>query len=213
SSVYLAGCSTITLPSRLPDLPPQAVAADDIEAQAMEQRLDVQMSKLDAHATASALGLAKVTGVVNVFEVGYSNKSSSEAPRENGYTVSLELPLFDWGSARNAKAQAVYAQSLQRTADTALRTRSEVREAYSSYRTAYDLARHYRDEVLPLRKTISHEVLLRYNAMLASVFELLADAREQVASVNSAIETQRDFWIAQTQLQSAINGSGPAAKE
>ncbi|MGK5019511.1 TolC family protein [Janthinobacterium lividum] len=202
-----------TLPSRLPDLPPQAVAADDIEAQAMEQRLDVQMSKLDAHATASALGLAKVTGVVNVFEVGYSNKSSSEAPRENGYTVSLELPLFDWGSARNAKAQAVYAQSLQRTADTALRARSEVREAYSSYRTAYDLARHYRDEVLPLRKTISHEVLLRYNAMLASVFELLADAREQVASVNSAIETQRDFWIAQTQLQSAINGSGPAAKE
>jgi outer membrane protein TolC len=86
--------------------------------------------------------------------------------------------------------------------------RSQVREAYSSYRTAYDLARHYRDEVVPLRKTISHEVLLRYNGMLASVFELLADAREQVASVNGAIETQRDFWIAQTELQSAINGSG-----
>jgi outer membrane protein TolC len=94
-----------------------------------------------------------------------------------------------------------------------VRARSEVREAYSSYRTAYDLARHYRDEVVPLRKTISHEVLLRYNGMLASVFELLADAREQVASVNSAIETQRDFWIAQTALQSAINGSGPADKE
>ena len=47
--------------------------------------------------------------------------------------------------------------------------------------------------------------------MLASVVELLADAREQVASVNSAIETQRDFWIAQTELQSAINGSGPVA--
>jgi outer membrane protein TolC len=146
-----------------------------------------------------------------VLDVGYTNKSSSEAPRENGYEVSLELPLFDWGSARNAKAQALYEQSLQRTAGTAVKARSEVREAYSSYRTAYDLARHYRDEVVPLRKTISHEVLLRYNGMLASVFELLADAREQVASVNGAIETQRDFWIAQTELQSAINGSGPGA--
>ncbi|WP_258194514.1 TolC family protein [Janthinobacterium sp. PAMC25594] len=204
--------ASFTLPSRLPDLPAQAVEAGNIEAQAMEQRLDVQRAKLDAHATADALGLSKVTGFINVLDVGYTNKSS-EAPRENGYEVSLELPLFDWGAARNARAQALYEQSLQRTAGTAVRARSEVREAYSSYRTAYDLARHYRDEVVPLRKTISHEVLLRYNGMLASVFELLADAREQVASVNSAIETQRDFWIAQTELQGAINGSGPANKE
>lgn len=200
-----------TLPQRLPDLPAAPAQAGDIEAQAMEQRLDVQMSKLDAHATADALGLSKVTGFVNVLDAGYTNKSTSEAPRENGYAISLELPLFDWGSARNAKAQALYEQSLQRTAGTAVKARSEVREAYSSYRTAYDLARHYRDEVVPLRKTISHEVLLRYNGMLASVFELLADAREQVASVNGAIATQRDFWIAQTELQSAINGSGPGA--
>jgi outer membrane protein TolC len=205
--------ASFALPQRLPDLPAQPAEAGNIEAQAMEQRLDVQRAKLDAHATASALGLAKVTGFINVLDVGYTNKSTSEAPRENGYEVSLELPLFDWGTARNAKAQALYEQSLQRTAGTAVRARSEVREAYSSYRTAYDLARHYRDEVVPLRKTISHEVLLRYNGMLASVFELLADAREQVASVNSAIETQRDFWIAQTELQSAINGSGPVTKE
>lgn len=203
--------TVFTLRQRLPDLPAAPAQAGDIEAQAMEQRLDVQMSKLDAHATADALGLSKVTGFVNVLDAGYTNKSTSEAPRENGYAISLELPMFDWGSARNAKAQALYEQSLQRTAGTAVKARSEVREAYSSYRTAYDLARHYRDEVVPLRKTISHEVLLRYNGMLASVFELLADAREQVASVNGAIATQRDFWIAQTELQSAINGSGPGA--
>ncbi|MGK5027611.1 TolC family protein [Janthinobacterium sp. RB2R34] len=205
--------TAFTLPDRLPDLPDKAEEPGNIEAQAMEQRLDVQMSKLDLEATASALGLSKVTRLVNVFEVGYTSKSTSTAPRENGYEVSLELPLFDWGTARQARAQAVYEQALQHTAGTAINARSEVREAYSSYRTAYDLARHYRDEVVPLRKTISHEVLLRYNGMLASVFELLTDAREQVASVNGAIETQRDFWIAQTELQSAINGSGVATKE
>jgi outer membrane protein TolC len=44
--------------------------------------------------------------------------------------------------------------------------------------------------------------------MLASVFELLTDARDQVSSVNTAIEAQRDFWIAETNLQNAINGGG-----
>jgi len=44
--------------------------------------------------------------------------------------------------------------------------------------------------------------------MLASVFELLTDSRAQVSSVNAAIEAQRDFWIAETNLQAAINGNG-----
>jgi outer membrane protein TolC len=104
-------------------------------------------------------------------------------------------------------------QSVYRTADIAVRARSEVREAYSAYRTSYDIARHYRDEVVPLRKRISDEVLLRYNGMLASVFELLSDARAQVGSVNAAIEAQRDFWIAETRLQAAINGAGGGAAD
>jgi outer membrane protein TolC len=49
---------------------------------------------------------------------------------------------------------------------------------------------------------------LRYNGMLASVFELLADAREQRNAVNEAIEAQRDFWIADTDLQAALSGAG-----
>jgi len=196
----------LKLPARLPDLPAAPQPAGQLEQQAMQQRLDVQISKLDTQATARALGLSRSTRFVNVLDVGYTNKSTSTAPRENGYEVSLELPLFDWGTARNARAQAVYEQALARTAETAINARSQVRVAYSGYRTAYDLARHYRDEVVPLRKTISHEVLLRYNGMLASVFELLADAREQVASVNGAIEAQRDFWIAQTDLQAAVEG-------
>ena len=99
-------------------------------------------------------------------------------------------------------------QAVYRTADAAVRARSEVRESYSAYRTTYDIAKHYRDEVVPLRKRISDEVMLRYNGMLASVFELLTDARDQVNSVNTSIEAQRDFWIAETALQAAINGSG-----
>lgn len=198
------------LPQRLPELPDAPRDSTDFEAQAMQQRLDVQMAKRNAEATASALGLSRATGFVNVLHAGYANMSETGKPRANGYEIELELPIFDWGRSRTAKAESIYMQSVHRTADTAIRARSEVREAYSAYRTTYDVARHYRDEIVPLRKRISEEMLLRYNGMLIGVFELLADSRAQVASVNAAIEAQRDFWLAETDLQMALNGSGGA---
>ena len=42
--------------------------------------------------------------------------------------------------------------------------------------------------------------------MLIGVFELLADARVQIATVNAAIEAERDFWLAQVQLDMALIG-------
>lgn len=200
--------TTFQLPDKLPELPAAPREAGNIESLAMQQRLDVRLAKLGTESTARALGLTKATGVINVLDAGYVNKSTSGAPRENGYEIELALPIFDWGGARVAKAEALYMQSVHRTADTAINARSQVREAYSAYRTTYDVARQHRDELVPLRKKISEESLLRYNGMLMSVFELLADARAQIAGVNAAIDAQRDFWIAETDLQAAISGSG-----
>jgi len=50
--------------------------------------------------------------------------------------------------------------------------------------------------------------------MLVSVFELLADARAQVGSVNSYIEALREFWLSDSDLQlSMIGGTAPAKGE
>lgn len=201
------------LPDRLPDLPKTMQETIDIETQAMQQRLDVQIARRDTEATASALGLTQSTRFINVLDAGYNNRSETGKPRANGYQVSLEIPLFDWGSARTSRAESQYMAAVNRTADIAIRARSEVRQAYAGYRNTYELAKHYRDEIVPLRKKIADEVGLRYNGMLMSVFALLADAREQANSVNASIEAQRDYWLAETDLQMAINGSGGAMNE
>ncbi len=195
-----------SLPNRLPDLPKAALDQPDIERVAMAQRLDVQGARLAAEQTAKNLGLTKVTRFVNVLELGWVRNSSNEAPTQSGWEIGIELPLFDWSGARVARAEAVYVQALHRTAETAINARSEVREAYGNYRSAYDIARHHRDEIVPLRQRIAEENVLRYNGMLIGVFELLADARVQISSVNSAIESLRDFWIAQADLDMALIG-------
>lgn len=100
---------------------------------------------------------------------------------------------------------------MNRTAEIAVNARSEVREADSGYRSTYDIAKHFRDEVVPLKKRISDEQMLRYNGMLISVFTLLADARSQVSSVNASIDALRDFWMAESALQMAQTGRSVGA--
>ena len=197
------------LPERLPDLPIAPAEPRDAEQTAMDKRLDVLMSKRATESTAESLGLTKTTRFVNVLNVGYQNKSNSGELPKNGYQIELAVPLFDFGSTRVARAEATYMQAVNRTAQVAINARSEVRESYSAYRTAYDLAKHYRDEVVPLRKRISDENQLRYNGMLASVFELLADSKDQISSVAGSVEALRDYWVAETNLQAALTERSP----
>jgi outer membrane protein TolC len=200
------------LPGRLPDLPAAPAEIGDIERIAISQRLDVQAATLESQATASSLGLTKTTRFINVLDLGYASNTSTGVPAQRGYELTLELPLFDWGGARVARAEAIYMQSLDRVAQAATNARSEAREAYLGYRSSYELARHYRDNVIPLRKKISQETLLRYNGMLASTFELLADSREQASSVNAYIDALKEFWIAHATLEATL-GSRTAANQ
>jgi outer membrane protein TolC len=202
-----------SLPERLPELPKEARPGGELEAQALAQRLDVQAAKRDTEALAGSLGLTKVTRFVSLLEFGLHSNSETDRPRQRGWEVELAIPIFDFGGARVARAERIYMQSVNRAAEAAIQARSEVREAYGAYRTAFDLARHYREEIVPLRKRISEEMLLRYNGMLASVFELLADSREQIVAVNAYIESLRDFWLAESDLQMALTSRSPGAMQ
>ena len=149
------------------------------------------------------------TRFVNVLDLGATRvkQGSREAPYETGYTVIFEVPIFDSGAARVKKSEAIYAQAVDRFAQAALEARSQIRLAYARYRAAFDLARQQRDEVLPLRQAVAQQNLLRYNASLISIFELLSDAGEQAISVDGYIQGLRDFWIAKSALDGALLGN------
>lgn len=201
------------LPDRLPDLPKERPDPKDLEGYAMRNRLDIQAAKLRTQGVASSLGLSHATRFINALDVGYLNNYETDKGHEHGYEISVEVPIFDFGSVKVARARATYMRSVNQLAQAAIDARSEVRESYSAYATSYDVAKHYRDEVVPLRKAISDELLLRYNGMLASVFELLADSREQIGAVNTYIDALKDYWLAETNLHQALGGRLPLPGE
>ncbi|WP_449191945.1 TolC family protein [Thauera sp.] len=196
----------LRLPDQLPALPEAPMDEATAGAALLENRLDVRIARTDLERTAKSLGLTRVTSVVNGLHVAGVRNSETGESSQRGFEIELPLPLFDFGDAARAGSEARYLAAFNRTLEVASNASSQVRVAYDGYRSAHDLARHYRNEVVPLRQNITEESVLQYNGMLIGVFELLAAARAQSASVVQAIEAERDFWRAEAALKASLLG-------
>jgi outer membrane protein TolC len=209
-----AQADRLKLPERLPDLPKAPRAASEVAASGTEQRLDVQQARAQLDLAGKSQGISLLSTFIDV-EAGirrdtvFDNAEGTRGTRR-GFELDIRLPLFDWGSAQRDALNARTLAAANRYDATVRGATSQLREGYSAYRTAYDIARHYRDEIVPLRQTMADENVLRYDGMLIGVFELLAEARDQITSVNNAINAQQQFWLADAALAASVIGKPSA---
>jgi len=217
----------LQLPANLPPLPARLQTAKEIEAQALKKRIDLQIAKGDLETLAKRLGLTQATRFINdvdllgrrtadrknIFTVDGDGGVQVEREKRNLKTLELEfeIPLFDFGQSKVAAAEQTYLAGANRLAEKAVNVRSEAREAYTGYRGTYDIAKHYQNQVLPLRKIIQDESLLQYSGMLIDVTTLIVDARARILSNAQAVEARRDFWIASVDLKHVVIGGGSGA--
>lgn len=207
------------IPNRLPNLPKALIKRDDIEAEAIRKRMDLQVARLELQATAQSYKLEDVTRIVTDIElVGTWEK---EREREDGRIVSdisrtagleFTIPIFDSGQARLRKGELAYMRAANQLAERAVNVRSEARSAYVSYKSNYDIARHYRNNVLPLRNAIEEQSMRSYNGMITSTFELISDTREKIESTILAVNAKRDFWLAEANLAPVIYGGSKSSE-
>ncbi len=207
------------LPASLPALP-RLQSAKAVEAEALGKRIDIQIARGELDLLAKSLGLTQATRFVNdvdllgrrIYERERNVLADGDVERETSRSRTLELeidiPIYDFGQSKVALAEQTYMQAANKLAEKAVNVRSEAREAYTSYRGTYDIARQYINNVLPLRKIIQDEALLQYNGMLIDVTELITDARARILSNVAAINALRDVWIAHTDFKHALIGGG-----
>ncbi len=206
------GLRLVRLPDQLAEPPDTLAEGGELEALAMRQRFDVAAAKFHVQGTASALCLTRANRFVSLLELGPARIREADHPWMTGYEIELSVPLFDWGGAKVAKAEAIYMQAVSAAAQVAVDARSQVRETYFGYRNAHQLARHFRDEVVPLRQLVREEQLRRYNGMLIGVFELIADSRALIEASIASVQARQDFWLADNAMQAAligVNGFAP----
>jgi outer membrane protein TolC len=204
-----------SVPNALASLPRGPKTKSGIEAEALGNRIDLEVARLELEASAKSFGLTDATRYVSDLQlVGgvevEHEKEDGKAKEAVSGSAELEfsIPIFDSGQARMRKAELSYMRAANLLAEKAVNVRSEVRSAYQAYRSTYDIARHYRSSVLPLRAKIEEESVLTYNGMITNTFELLADTRARIVSNVLSLNAKRDFYLAEVNLGTAIYGGG-----
>jgi outer membrane protein TolC len=208
------GAQDIRLPAQLPALPPRLESIDNIETEAIRNRVDVTIARQELSILAKSIDLAEATRFISLLELsGIVDTERDDDGRKTrgGFELELEIPIFDGGQVKLRRERESYMRAVNRLAARAAAARSEARSAYQTWRATHEIAGQYQNRVLPLRRVISQETLLRYNGMLADVFELLIETRERVTANVAAIEARRAFLLAEIDLRAAVIGGGPSA--
>jgi len=201
-----------TLPARLAALPAAPEPLSDVEVEAMRRRVDLIILRYEIVTLAKSAKFVEATRYMSFLELGggYRNEletnDAGEQTSKNryGFALGIVIPIFDQGQARVTTAREIYMRAVNRLAERSVNARSEARVAYTTYRATYDIARFYQTRVLPLRRQISAEALLRYNGMLIDVFELLVEERERINSSVASLDALRDYHLAIADLQAAL---------
>ena len=200
------------LPRTLPPLPAKSVTFAAVERNVMDRRVDLAVARLEVEALARSYGLTRSTRLINVLDVSGISKTQKDkgAPAADGggFDIAFEVPIYDFGRAKLREAEQRYREALNELAGMAIDARSQARQAYGAYQSTRAIVVKYEREVLPLRKTISEQTELQYNAMQVDAFALLDAARANETAKVASIEAKRNFWIASVDLSIAVLGGG-----
>ncbi len=218
-----------TVPDRLPTIGGATKSKPNIEAEALDKRVDLQIARLELEALARSYRLTDATRTLTDLEiiagVEAEREIESEIELENGELVETSekktvitpqieiefaIPIFDSGKARLRKGELAYMRAANELAQKAVDIRSEARSAYADYRGSREIALHYRDRVVPLRTQVQAESLLEFNGMISNTFELLADTRARIGALQQSVDAKRRFYIAEANLSATIYGGAAA---
>ncbi|HVV51248.1 MAG TPA: TolC family protein [Polyangia bacterium] len=195
----------------LPPMPSADPKLDHLESFAMSRRLDVAVAKRRAALLSKAVDLARSTRLIGRLDVGVDMHQDPNGPLLLGPNLVIELPIFDQRQAVIARLEAQRREMERRLQEVAIDARSEVRLAALRLDTGRQMVSHYREVLVPLRKTISEQALLHYNGMFISAFQLLTVKQGEIDARRGYLESLRDYWIARAELARALGGSLPLA--
>ena len=207
--------TTWKISGELPPVPDSEPGLKGLETLAVGNRLDLAAARGELESAVKALGLEKKFRFIGALDFGLVGEHDPDGVSLAGPAVRFELPIFNQGQARIARGEAQLNIAQNKFEQLAIDVRSEVRELRDRLITKRDIARFYRDELLPIRQRIVGLTLLDYNGMLLGAFELFTAKREEIEAEHAFIQARRDYWITRAALERAVGGdleSGPRAQ-
>jgi cobalt-zinc-cadmium efflux system outer membrane protein len=171
----------------------------DLEVSAVRESFGVKAARLRFEASAKRANLATFSGwfpqVHAGVRVARQQPEGGPAKWGAGPMVEVGVPLFYQGQGESAQAAAEMRRHAALIDDLAIRTRSASRAATSRLKTAAQMARHYKERILPLRGQVVEQTQLQYNAMSIGVFELLQAKNMEIAAHLAYLDIVKDYSL------------------
>lgn len=196
---------------------PLPVAAEDdqtvLEAMANQGNLALLAQSREVDILRSAAGITRATRLLGDTQIGFEREREIDGSKIQGPTVSIEIPIFNQGGARVARAQARYMQARAQLMALQLKTDNAVRLGAERVQVLSDIVKTHRDALIPARETIVERSQQEQNFMLIGVFELIQAKTQEYDAYQGYLEAIRDYWLARLDLMRVVGARLPSEND
>lgn len=185
----------------------------DLRRMAAESSLTLLAARREAEISASAAEVTRAFRLLGDTGIGYEREEEIDGGRISGPTLDLELPIFNQGQARVARAQAQLQVARARLARIELSSANAVEAGAERVRVMSDIVRIHREALVPQREIVVARSQEEQNYMLIGVFDLIRAKTEEYDAYQGYLEAVRDYWLARVDLMRVVGARLPSERQ
>lgn len=193
-------------------LPAKEVDVTRLDGRALARSLDVEIARRKSYAASRRASLARATGLLPDLRAGFEAERIESLPWALGPVAGLRFPLFYQGQGEVSLAEAEMRRGNETRAALLARVGVEAKLAGERLLAARTRVIRYEKDILPLRRHIVEETLLRYNAMSVGVFQLLQAKRDQLDAELRYARAVRDYFVVRSEVELFLAGRLPMSR-
>ena len=194
-----------TVEDRLPDISTEPMNLDNVEKVAIENSIDLAITRGEIVSIGKQLRVANATSLVPHLDI-IGELESEAGAWSAGPAFGFEIPLFDRNQGQRAAAAAQLRRQQEEYHALAVEIRSAVRAAQRRLLAARQVALSYQNEILPLQEKILEQVQLQYNAMQVGTPRLLLAKQQQIDAGRDYIQALYNYHVARTEFDQILKG-------
>lgn len=204
------GEDTWTLKAELPTPVMEEEELASLQKIATSARLDLAAKRSEVAQFGQVRSLASKLRWLGIVDVGVQGERDNDGTHLIGPSFSLQLPIFNQGTASLARIDALGEQIGAELDLLEADIGNSVATTYARMLAARDRSQRHLTELIPQREAVVARSQELQNYMLIGQFELLAAKRDEYEAYQSYLESVRDYWLARVDLARAVGAKLPS---
>ena len=175
--------------------------------------LDLLAARKEATIFASSARTTRALRLLGGTTIGYDREREVDGSVIKGPTLDLDLPIFNQGGARVARADAQLRIAKAKLALIELSADNAIDLAVERVRVLSDIVRIHREELVPQREIVALRSQDEENYALIGEFEVLMAKAQEYDAYQGFLEAVRDYWLARVDLTRLVGSRLPSDRE